>query len=122
MVRKQDDLTQWLKFFLCGIIESSKNGRKSFEEIVKLRAICEKKIGTLGKRSSKGLDLLYFLFEHPTVDYKAVQKCLDFTHPSANAMIEEFVRLKILREITGGKKNRLFEFFNYLNIFKRETL
>lgn len=120
MVRKQNDLTQWLKFFLNGIIESSKSGRRSFEEIVKLRAKCEKKIATIGKRSSKGLELLHYLFEHPTVDYKNVQACLEFTHPAANTMIQEFVRLKILKEITGGKKNRLFEFEEYLQIFKRK--
>jgi len=119
MVRKQNDLTQWMKFFLTGIIESCKSGRRSFEEIVKLRAKCEKKISTLGKRSPKGLELLHYLFEHPTVDYKAVQKCLEFSHPAANTMIQEFVKLNILKEITGEKKNRLFEFSDYLNIFKK---
>ena len=65
------------------------------------------------------MELLQYLFKHPTVDYKDVQKCLSFSHPAANTMIQEFVRIKILKEITGGKKNRLFEFKDYLDIFKK---
>ena len=119
MVRKQSDLTQWIKFFLSGIIESSNNSRKTFEQIVHLRTSCEHRIATIGKRSPKGLELLIYLFKKPTVDYKDVQECLELTHPAANNMIQEFVKIKILHEITGGKKNRLFEFSDYLNIFKK---
>ncbi|MEK6626439.1 MAG: Fic family protein, partial [Bdellovibrionota bacterium] len=119
MVRKSSDLTQWIKFFLSGIIESSKDSRKTFEQIVHLRASCEKRIATLGKRSPKALELLHYLFKRPTVDYKDVQECLELTHPAVNNMIQEFVRIKMLHEITGGKKNRLFEFSDYLNIFRK---
>ena len=119
MVRKQSDLTQWIKFFLSGIIESSSNSRISFEQIVKLRSSCEKHISSLGRRSEKGRELLHHLFKCPTVDSNDVQKFLNLTHPAANNIIQEFVKIKILREITGGKKNRLFEFSDYLEIFTR---
>ena len=37
MVKQNDNITQWLKFFLNGVIETSKNSIKTFEEIIKLK-------------------------------------------------------------------------------------
>jgi Fic family protein len=38
---------------------------------------------------------------------------------TASALIEDFVKLGILKEFTGQKRNRLFIFENYVRLFKR---
>ena len=37
MVKQTNNITQWLKFFLSGVIETSKNSIKTFDEIIKLK-------------------------------------------------------------------------------------
>ncbi len=37
MVKQTNNMTQWLKFFLSGVIETSKNSIKTFDEIIKLK-------------------------------------------------------------------------------------
>jgi len=39
------------------------------------------------------------------------------TPATANALIHDFVKLGILRETTGGKRNRVFTFHEYLGLF-----
>lgn len=39
------------------------------------------------------------------------------TPATANVFIRDFVKLGILRETTGGKRNRVFTFHEYLNLF-----
>jgi hypothetical protein len=42
---------------------------------------------------------------------------LGVTHQSASSLIKAFEEIKILREITGRKKDRLFVFSEYLGLF-----
>lgn len=43
MVKQTNNITQWLKFFLSGVIETSKNSIKTFDEIIKLKKDVENK-------------------------------------------------------------------------------
>ena len=50
-VRTQNDLKQWFKFFLVGIIETAKNGIVTFDTILKLKKDIEEKIQKISKRN-----------------------------------------------------------------------
>ncbi len=50
MVKQNDNIAQWLKFFLTGVIETSKNSIKTFDEIVKLKKDVENKLTKIGKK------------------------------------------------------------------------
>ena len=41
------------------------------------------------------------------------------TPKSANALIQDFVKLGILKETRGYQRNRIFEFQEYLSLFKK---
>ena len=47
-----------------------------------------------------------------------VQEELEISLPTANSLIADFIKLGILTERTGWKRNREFEFSEYLNLFK----
>ena len=50
---------------------------------------------------------------------KAVTELIQAQTNTAAALIDDFVKLGILREFTGLKRNRLFIFENYVRLFKR---
>jgi len=52
-VREQNDLQQWFKFFLVGVIETAKSGIVTFDNILKLQKKVEEQIGTLGSRAAE---------------------------------------------------------------------
>ena len=119
VVRASNDIEHWIKFFLVGVSETAQKGKQTFEKIILLRRECEEKIVTLGRRAKLGNDLLKQLFTHPILTVNQAKSKLGIAnHQTANALIKDFQRLRILNEVTGYKRNRLFAFTRYFNLFK----
>lgn len=120
IVRTKNDMTQWIKFFLSGIIETSKNGVDTFQKILQLRTeIEDKKIVTLGRRLPLAKNVINYLYKYPIINLSYLVDELGISKQTANTMINELVRLKILYEVTGQKRNRLFVFQDYINLFRK---
>lgn len=120
IVRTQNNLTQWLKFFLAGVLETAENSIAIFNSIIKLRKEVEQAIiKTLGRRVPPALELMRHLYSKPIVDAPEVAKVLKVNISTAHRMIQEFETLGILKEKTGFKRNRIFVFEEYLDLFKK---
>ncbi len=118
--REKNDLSGWILFFLIGVQQTAKGATNNLQLIIQLKEkLIEEKISTLGKKINNARKFLNFLFSSPVVSTKTVEKELEVTFRSAGLLIDDFVKLGILREITGQKRNRLFAFSDYLNILKR---
>jgi Fic family protein len=121
VVRTSNDIEHWIKFFLTGVSETAANSKQTFEKIVALRHVSEEKILQLGKRAPKGQALLRLLYSEPLMSVNRIAARLEVTHQSASSLIKAFENLEILRETTGGKKNRLFVFSEYLSLFSTRS-
>ncbi|MBL0884098.1 MAG: Fic family protein, partial [Chitinophagaceae bacterium] len=118
-VRTQNDLLKWVKFFLIGVIETCESSSQTLKSILQLKKECEeKRIYTLGKKVKTAKILLDYLFQQPIVDAETVASQTKVSLVSSYKLLDDFVRLKILREMTGAKRNRLFVFDEYFTLFK----
>ncbi len=120
MVRVSNNLEQWIKFFLSGIIETAKSGKNTFQKIIDLRQRYENKILTLGRRAKISGEVLLFLFSQPIVGSKTIMKEFGVTFNTANSLLASLEKLGLLKEITGFSRNRLYSLEEYLNLFKNK--
>lgn len=121
-VRKSNGMLQWIIFFLVGVTETATEGIMTFRRILALQKdIEEHRLISLGKRVPQGRKLLKHIFASPAVTATDVGKALGVTPATANGLIADFVQQGILREVTGGKRNRLFVFREYLDLFMRKN-
>lgn len=119
-VRTQNDLLKWVKFFLVGVIETCQNSIQTLKSIIELKKTCEEnRIYLLGKKVKTAKLLLDYLFQQPIVDAEMVSAKTKISLVSSYKLIDDFVRLKILREMTGAKRNRLFIFDEYFTLFNQ---
>ena len=72
----------------------------------------------MGKKTKKAQQLLYQFYGRSIVDSTDVVNILGVNPSTALRMINDFVKLGILNEITGFRRNRIFIFTEYVNLFK----
>ncbi|MCB9425983.1 MAG: Fic family protein [Flavobacteriales bacterium] len=116
-VRTHNDLKQWLKFFLVGIIETAKNGVKTFDDILKLKAQSENAIQQLGTRANNIQKVFNYLLKRPITDVNTVIEVTAVSQKTAYNIIEVLVKIGILEEVTGAKRGKVYAFKKYLDIF-----
>ncbi len=118
VVRTKNDLVQWLKFFLEGIRVTAENSIQTFKEIITLRASVETKIITLGKKHMLAKNVLQYLYSQPITDMQSIAGATNVSVPTISRLLNDFVKLEILVELTGFKRNRVFAFEQYLKLFR----
>ncbi len=116
-VRFSDDIEQWFKFFLVGIIETAKGSIDTFDNIMKLQKEVDDKIQILGARSNKAKQVVNQLYLRPIINVQKVSDITDLSTPSAYKLVSELERLKIIKEITGAKRGKQYLFEDYIRLF-----
>ncbi len=116
--REKDDIDQWFKFFLVGIIETSKKGISTFDNILQLQKQNDIKIQSLGSRAANAQKVTNYLYQRPVINAEKVSAIAGISMPSSYKLISSMEKIEILKEITGGQRSRMYVFDNYLNLFK----
>jgi Fic family protein len=117
-VRVSDNLVHWIKFFLNAVIQTARNGHQTFRDILTLRNQIDGKIVSLGRKAKNARKLITHLYQKPVLSGSAIAKLLNLTPRAANALINDLEQLDILTEITGFKRNRVYVFNEYLQLFR----
>jgi Fic family protein len=121
LVRDDGDWEGWIEFFFKGVRDTSVQATETARAILELKTKHEELITShLGKRSGGGHRLLGRLFQQPVISINAVAKLTGTTFPPASELVDRFVELDLLREVTGQKRNRFFRYQPYIEILRRE--
>ena len=117
-VRTHNDMVQWVKFFLVGVIETAESSIQTFKSILTLKEKMEKEIlPQFGVRQKKAIDVINYLYSKPFITVSNLVKELSFNYSVVNRVVNDLIKHKILQELKTGKKDRLFIFREYLEIF-----
>lgn len=115
--REKNDITNWIKFFLEGIIETAQKGTDTLNAIMSLQKEFDAQVQTMGNRSANALKLIDSLYVHPFVDAARVSKLLNISFPSAITLLAELEKRDIVKEVTGNKRGKYYAMAKYLDLF-----
>ena len=118
IVREKNDLEQWYKFFLVGVIETAKIGIVTFDNILQLQKQIDIDIQKLGSRALKAKKVIDYLYKKPMITADKVSDIASVSMPSSYKLISELEKLNILQEKTGGQRSRVYAFDNYIKLFR----
>ena len=119
-VRTNNDINQWLKFFLTGVIETSKKGIQTFDGILQLQKILEEKLKTLGNRSINARKVVDYLYTQPIIEISKVEELIQKSSVTGYKLLSDLERLEIIKEISGAKRDKLYVFKDYIDLFNHD--
>lgn len=107
--------TDWLKFFLTSLESQALRTQITTLKILTLYDRLKEKI--VATNAVYAIHMLDILFATPIVTFTSIKKRLKTnSHQTIYNLIDKFVRLGIVREISGQKRNRMFAFEQLLKL------
>jgi Fic family protein len=120
-VRQQGEWEAWIDFFLEGVESTASAAVATAQRLLQLFRADAARLEGLG-RSGPSVRLGYgALRQRPLTSINQLKQLSGLSFPTAGKAIEALVELGIAREITGGRRNRLFVYDAYLTILSEGT-
>jgi Fic family protein len=118
-VRHDGDWEGWLRFFIRGIAETAEEATLKARAIVALREEQRTVIQEAGlpMNAFRLLDLVY---ERPFIHVSLVRDQLGVSFATSSNLVHQFEELGLLKEVTGRKRDRIFRFAPYLQLFEED--
>ncbi|CAC9598524.1 Fic domain protein, Pden_3305 type [uncultured Gammaproteobacteria bacterium] len=118
--RLKNEFSDWIMFFLKGVEQTAEHSIETLVEIMNLKSDLTKKIqNESGNRSSNNLRLFNELFQTPFLSVGQAKEKLSVSSTTAKHVVDDLVKMNILKELTKNKRNRLFAFQPYLSILNK---
>lgn len=117
-VRESNDMGHWCRFFLQAVVETTESGKSTFQHILKLRQQLDKEVVKLGRRAENTRKLIMRLYQKPVINVNTAMNVLGVNKNPARDLIKNLIEIGVLKEATGYKRNRVFVFTKYLDLFK----
>jgi Fic family protein len=120
-VRIEGVWEEWLEFFLEGTETTARQAADAAVQILHLFEADRKKIQTMGRKAASALAVHEYLQAHPLTKIGPAAKDLKLSIPTVTSALETLAKLKIARESTGKRRDRLFAYPRYLHILSEGT-
>jgi len=117
-VRDTGDWEGWLAFFLRGVASVSLEATDTARRILALREDHRARVTQgLGRAAGNGHKVLEHLYQRPIVAVADVEALTATSYTAANNLVSRMVELGVLVEATGYRRNRLFRYQAYIDLF-----
>lgn len=120
-VRTHGDWEGWLRFFLRGVSDVAIETVTAVERMAALFEQDRARIAGLKRNARSALALHDLCKRRPVLGVPDAERVLELSNPTLNKAFENLVRLGILREITGKRRNRKFIYERYVQALTEGT-
>ena len=120
-VRVDGDWEAWLDFFFQGVTETSESAVSTAQSLLRLFADDRKRIQDTGRIAGSVLQVHHHLQRRPIGSATAIGTAVKLSPATVNKALQTLGQMGIIREITGGQRNRLFAYSQVLKILSEGT-
>jgi Fic family protein len=121
-IRNDGNWEDWLKFFLRGVDAVSGEAIDKARKIIKLREEHRELISqNMGRNANRGFRLLDYLYGQPIINVRIAEKLLSSSYVTADKVVQQLTRLKILKAMSRQKRNRRYSYTDYIELFESAT-
>nr|MDA3886694.1 Fic family protein [Candidatus Delongbacteria bacterium] len=115
--RINNNIIQWIKFLLNGIIETSENTKDTFLRIIELQKEIQIQLHNFGSRSEKIAIIINMFYQNPILSVKELVLLTSIPDKTIRNLLRLMLDNDLVTEMTGYGRNKLFVFDKYLKLF-----
>lgn len=116
-VREENEIIPWIKFFLTGIIEVSKDAKMKFKKAINFRKEMDIKIKNMPAKEENLRKILDILYNKPSITRTELRELSGVKEGTIKNIINILVKERVLVEKTGYTRNQVFMFKPYVELF-----
>jgi Fic family protein len=120
-VRTHGDWEGWVRFFLDGVISTSEEAISTTRRILALFDKTRRDLEKLGRSSASAFRVHEYLQKKPITGVRELAKELKLTYPTVAGALERMKQQRIVKELTGFKRNRVFAYAPYVELLSEGT-
>ncbi len=116
-VRLQGDWEAWLDFFLTGVRDVARNAVFTARKLMQTFSEHEQMLGSEGGRQAGTLlRILRAMQKRPLASIPFLCEETGLSFPAISKAINRLEKMKLVREITGQQRGRVFAYVDYMHI------
>jgi len=120
-VRTHGDWERWLRFFLEGVIRTSEEAVATTRRILALFEGDRRRLEKLGRAAASAFRVHEYLQKKPIAGVREIEKALRLTYPTVAGALDRMKSARIVHELTGFKRNRVFAYRPYIKLLSEGT-
>jgi len=120
-VRREGDWEEWLAFFLDGVRMTAEGAVSTAERLATMFGADRARIEPTGRRAGSALRVHEAIKARPISSMTEVCRTTGLSFPAVSSAMDLLVEMRIARELTGRRRNRLFVYDGYLAILNEGT-
>lgn len=110
LVRAEGDWECWLEFFLEGAANAASYTASTAQQLAALFRDDARRVHAVRRGASNTLRVLQAMSERPISSLSGICERTDLSFPTTARSVDRLERLGIVRELSGGRRNRVFAY------------
>lgn len=121
-VRKTGDYEQWIIFFLEALSDSASDAIQTIDKLTILHNNNIAKFNNLSERQrSSVLKVFDYIETNPIIDIQKTALALNLAYNTVSKIVTLLIEKDILKESDKNGKTRIYSYYEYLNILRKDT-
>ena len=120
-VRLHGDWEEWLWFFATAVRYAASQAVDTARALTALGDADRERIRSLGRLAPSALHVHRAMFGRPVTTIPALCATTGQSPHTVGKMLDAMIGLGLVREVTGMKRNRIYEYTAYLELLNRES-
>lgn len=120
-VRQSGDWEAWLKFFAMGVREMAEGAVATAHRLNDILNDDRRVIRDLGRRAGSALRIHQILQSRPIATAPFLAKVTGMSPPTVAAALKSLQKERIIKEVTGRKRKRIYAYKKYLDLMNKGT-
>ena len=120
-VRETGNWEAWITFFLEGVIETAGQAVDTARTVLNQFAVDQRTIATSGRSTGAIVTVFSYLQRHPIATATSIKSSTGLSLPTILRALTTLSDLKMVHEITGKGRHKIFAYQDYLDILNQGT-